>query len=110
MPHCIVEHSSELDAATLVKAVHQGAIQSELFDCAAIKTRAISYQHHCGDDAFKHFVHVNLKILSGRTEQQKAKLSNIVLEQLKALNLSRISLTVEVSDLHRESYAKAVIG
>lgn len=55
------------------------------------------------------FVHVTLKILSGRNTEQKLCLSGAVLESLKTLGLTSVSITVEVVDIDRGSYAKILV-
>ena len=49
MPHCVIEYSAplaeQIDIIKLVKATHQGAVDSGLFETSAIKTRA----HRCDD-------------------------------------------------------------
>lgn len=108
MPHCIIEYSKDLDMDpnTLVKVVHAGATQSELFDATAIKTRAIAYEHFLVGEGNRSFVHVSAKMLSGRTNEQKNHLSRILFSQLQALELQNCTLTVEVIDLDKLSYAK----
>lgn len=109
MPHCIIEHAEHLDSQVLINSVYQGALASNLFEPEQIKSRAISYSHYQTAGRQKAFVHVTLKILSGRTEQQKSQLSGLVFEQLKSLGLTDLSLTVEVVDIDRGSYSKAVL-
>ena len=109
MPHCIIEHSEQLDTKLLINTVHQAAGQTGLFSQPAIKTRAMSYAHHRCDANITQFIHVNLKILPGRTEAQKTSLAEAVLQSLVALELTQISLTAEVNELPAPSYAKRVI-
>ncbi len=110
MPHCIIEYSSsfgsKLDVQQLVGKVHQAAEGSGLFDSAAIKSRAIGYQHFQVGGAQQDFIHVTAKILPGRTAEQKANLSRLILQQLASFELTRVSLTVEVVDIDQGSYAK----
>ncbi|KKO46644.1 5-carboxymethyl-2-hydroxymuconate isomerase [Arsukibacterium ikkense] len=110
MPHCIVEHSASLDAEPLLKVVFSGALNSALFakDGADIKVRAITYQHYLSEASTSNFVHVVLKILSGRTLEQKQLLSKAVLDQLLTLDFKKCSMTVEIVDIDRASYAKFV--
>jgi len=110
MPHCIVEHSAELAAETLIAQVFSGAFGSGLFeaDGADIKVRTVAYSHYCTGPRKSAFVHVALKILSGRTLAQKQHLSAIVLAHLRQLDIADCSLTVEVVDIDRASYAKWV--
>jgi len=54
------------------------------------------------------FIHVTLKILSGRTSEQKSHLANTVLDTLVALNYSALSITIAIEDMDRDSYRKIV--
>lgn len=113
MPHCIVEYSHGLtdvvDPQTINKAVFEGALKSALFEQNHIKTRSSVYQHYQTGSEKSEFVHVVMRILSGRTAEQRAHLSGLVLESLAALQLTSVSLTVEVVEMERFSYAKLVV-
>ena len=110
MPHCVIEHAASLDAGALVPAVFAAAKSAGLFepDGADIKVRAIAYDHYLTGPAKSDFVHVSIRLLSGRTVEQKQLLSQAVLAQLQTLALPRCSLTVEVIDIERASYAKVI--
>ncbi|BBB27999.1 5-carboxymethyl-2-hydroxymuconate Delta-isomerase [Neptunomonas japonica] len=112
MPHCIIEYSEGLEASTapadLINAVFQGALSSGLFTEPDIKTRALCYKHYQTGSKQQEFVHVTLKILSGRTIEQRSDLSEAVLKGLQVIELSDVSLTVEVCNMEKYSYAKAV--
>lgn len=110
MPHCVIEHSASLNSADLVPAVFDAALASGLFaeDGRDIKVRAIAYQDYLTGQEKADFVHVTLRILSGRTAQQKQHLSQIVLQRLSDLSLAKCSITVEVVDMDRASYGKFV--
>jgi 5-carboxymethyl-2-hydroxymuconate isomerase len=110
MPHCIVEHSSSLNKNSLISLVYSGALASELFeaDGSDIKVRTLSYSNYQTGTEHIDFVHVTLKILSGRSIDQKTKLSQSVLKQIKVLDLSHCSISVEVVDIDRASYSKSV--
>jgi 5-carboxymethyl-2-hydroxymuconate isomerase len=113
MPHCVIEYSENLATACpparLVEAVQRGALESGLFEPDHVRTRAIAYTECISGHQARHFVHVTLKILSGREQGQKKALSERVLGELERLGLSSISLTVEVSDMDRETYSKTII-
>lgn len=114
MPHCHVEYSSNLveqvPVDSLIQAVYQGALAADLFAPNDIKVRSIAFDNHLCGELHIDFVHVTLRILSGRPAQAKKALSEQVLRQLTALALSSVSLTVEVCDIDRESYAKSVLS
>jgi 5-carboxymethyl-2-hydroxymuconate isomerase len=113
MPHCIVEYSTGLTAqlapTRLINAVFQGALQSELFDSNDIKTRIIAYQDYHSGVVKSEFIHVIIRLLSGRTIEQRAALTHRVLAALFDLGLSGVSLTVEAVEIENASYAKRVI-
>lgn len=110
MPHCIIEHSSDIDAQSLIEQVHQGALDASLFtpEGSDIKVRAQSFSQYRTGSVDLSFIHVSLRILSGRNTEQKNALSQGVLNKLNALAITNCSISVEVIDIHRESYAKIV--
>lgn len=111
MPHCIIEHSSDIDGKSLVSTVYQGALASNLFESQGsdIKVRALPYSNFKTGNVEISFVHVTLKILSGRSVEQKTNLSQLVLEQLKSLEMINCSISVEVVDIDRVSYSKVIV-
>lgn len=110
MPHCIIEHSTSLCGDKIVPLVYAGALNSLLFeaDGSDIKVRAVSYDSYQTGDQKADFIHVVVKILSGRSAEKKRRLSEQVLEQLEKLEVAECSVTVEIVDIERESYLKVV--
>lgn len=110
MPHCIIEYSKELEDSikplVLIQAVHAGAVASMLFDESHIKTRARDYSHYKTGTSDNAFIHVTARIMSGRTLEQKADLSEKILNELKILELSSLTITVQICDIESESYSK----
>ncbi|EJB8451803.1 TPA: 5-carboxymethyl-2-hydroxymuconate Delta-isomerase [Vibrio parahaemolyticus] len=111
MPHCIIEHSSSIGSVDLNQKVFLGALESNLFepDGSDIKVRSIAYENYQTGTTKDDFIHVTLRILSGRNEQDKLHLSNSVMSRLKSIQLVGASLTVEVVDIDRKSYAKRLV-
>jgi len=110
MPHCVVEHSANFDSDLLVREVFSAALGAGLFepDGSDIKVRALSYSSYLTGPRKSDFIHVVLKILSGRTPQQRSTLSNAVANRLAALGYIDTSITVEVVEIDRDSYCKIV--
>ena len=108
MPHYIIEHSPNIPPEGLIHAVFNGALHSQLFlpNGADIKVRAIAYQNFKLGDSKTSFVHVVVKILAGRTDEQKQRLSQEIIKKLSGLGHQDISITVEVVDMERQSYQK----
>ncbi len=113
MPHCIIEYSQGIENAhrpeVLVEAVHRAAVASGLFEADHVRVRAIAYTDCISGYGAEHFVHVTLRILSGRDGHQKKALTERVLGELERLGLSSVSLTVEVTDMDRETYSKRIM-
>jgi len=112
MPHCIIEYSAtiteSLPVEQLMHAVYKGANQSELFAAADIKVRACAYDEFYLPGAEHVFIHVNLKILSGRDLSQRKVLSDSVSNQLERLGIENAAITVEVTKIEKESYVKKI--
>ncbi len=113
MPHCIIEYAKELEQIIQPKqlnhAVFLGALKSELFEQDDIKLRAIAYEHHQTGNEKINFVHITVRLLSGRSTEQKKQLSHLILTESKKLQLMNISLTVEITEINRDTYCKLVV-
>lgn len=110
MPHCIIEHSPNFYGESLNQGVYLGAFESGLFsdDGSDIKVRSLTYDHYQTGENAQDFVHVTVKILSGRTAEDKQHLSHSVMQQLKQLSITNASLTVEIVDMDKASYSKFI--
>ena len=118
MPHCIIEYSAELvediNIEKLMSLVFEGADKSTLFSTTDIKVRAIAFKDYYsdvkneGNSTQKRFVHVCCKILSGRDLDQRQHLAKLILNELTSLNMTSVSMSVEIVDMERESYNKQV--
>lgn len=119
MPHCLLEASDNLldqpDWTGLLRDINESLIATGLFVAADIKTRAVFHPLFViGDGApGQAFVTINLQILGGRTDEVKAQISEALLQVLvdafpRTLAEMRCSLTVQISDLHKPSYRRAI--
>ncbi len=118
MPHLILECSKNLadafDRRAVLLQLHQLMAGTGLFKLEDVKSRAVEYETFVvGNDVPEGaFVHLVIRILSGRTDEVKTHLSEAALNVLdhhlaQALAQWRCSITVEVSDMHRDSYKKS---
>lgn len=119
MPHLFMEYSANLSDLDTEKAllglnhalVASGHFASE-FD---IKSRALPVRVFCVgvEEGERGFVHVKLAVLSGRSAAIKKQLSESLLAVLTNLGgwpvATKVQLSVEIVDLDRESYSKAVV-
>ncbi len=117
MPHCLIEYSSDLAktpafATTLLHGIHQTVCASELFDLPSVKSRLQAFDDYCaGAEALpESFVHVTIKLLQGRSAEQKKLLAASVVCYLSGLGLpAGVSLTTDMVDMDAVAYAKYVM-
>ena len=114
MPHCIIEYTpnSAIAVSELVTTVHQVMIDSGLFDTAAIKTRAYAVNDYVlGASAPQQsdFIHIIIRLLDGRTMAQKQALTSSMAKTLRTHLPTVASITVDIVDMLRETYAKDVV-
>lgn len=109
MPHCIIEHSSDISGQALLPVAYEAAFASGLFGGPDIKARAVAFDHALVGGEPASFIHVTLRILSGRTEQQKHALSTLVASRIGEHAPAGCALTVEVVDMDRASYSKLLV-
>lgn len=113
MPHCILEYSQNLEQevppAELLETVKEACVASDLFSVEDIKLRSRAYKSFITGGQEDAFIHVMIRLLSGRTEEQKKQLSDLVLNALIQFSLKDVSLSVELCDMDRATYAKKVV-
>ena len=94
----------------MLTAVYDAAAATGLFEVDHIRVRAWPLQEYLLGGARKPFVHVQCRIHAGRDDGQKRRLSEAVLAAIRAQAWPVTVITVEVVELERESYTKAVSG
>lgn len=120
MPHLTLEHSANLaafDAQALLLTLNESLATSGHFENELdIKSRGLRREaFQVGtSSAPRAFVHATLSILSGRTLDTRRALTERVLAVLKAHCVApsgtHLQLSVQLVEMERESYAKAVIA
>ena len=117
MPHLTLEYTDNLpalDARDVLLELNRTLVESGHFEEADIKSRAIKLDTFVvGTSSDRRaFVHVKLAVLSGRSPETKRALSESLLLALKTFGEpatgGEVQLCVEVLDIDRGSYAKAV--
>lgn len=113
MPHCIVEYSQNLEQevppADWLEVVKAACLASGIFEGPDVKLRGIPYKNFMTSGKEDAFVHVTIRMLSGRPIEQRRALSHLVLEALESFSLKDVSFTVEVCEMERDTYAKKVV-
>ncbi len=110
MPHLIIEYSQQQaepeQVEEMLDAVLQAVQASGLFEASHIRVRAVPVSFYRTAGANAHFIHAQCRIHQGRNEEQRRSLSAAVLQALKAQQWAACSITVEVVEMERASYAK----
>ena len=119
MPHLVLEHSDNLpgpfDHEALFADLHDRLAATGQFKLAQIKSRAVACPRSFVAEGRPErvFVHLTVSILSGRDEVFRQELSASCLAVLRA-GFGRAweerpcDLTVEIREMERASYAKAM--
>lgn len=118
MPHLTLEYTrnlGRLDPSAALAALNAAMAGSGLFEEADIKSRAIALDSFMigTAPAPRAFAHVRIALLAGRSSEQRKTLADAALAALSATLHApagtELQLSVEMVDLDRPSYAKAVI-
>jgi len=110
MPHCVIEYSAQAadcyPVADLIEAAQLAMIGSGLFGGDDVKTRSVRYDDFVTGNGAEAFAHLTIRILSGRTQQQRIALSECVVGRLSEQFPELEEITVEIREMERESYRK----
>lgn len=119
MPHCILEYSNNIvdrpDFKILLQEINKYLAGTGLFKLNDIKSRVIGHDLFVVGDGSKDrtFITMNISILSGRDNSIKKDISDSLLKLLaqyfpKTLAVTHCSLTVQITDIQRDSYGRII--
>lgn len=125
MPHIIVEYSENIptfDQRGLLTEINQGLIDTGLVQAHDVKSRIQvnrDYLVGLGDEPIEQaYLHVQLKVLSGRSEAQKVLMQDQVLAALQRIKWQAqeeckhqmaIQLSAELIEMPKMLYRKTVV-
>lgn len=118
MPQITLEHSPHFDGTdwrTLALTIHQHCVEQVAATLPACKTRIVRAENVIINDGNpdEAFVHCDLRILTGRTQEQKTALGQAVHAALLAglkPYAGPAQVSVEIGNLDKPNYIKATIG
>ncbi len=110
MPHIIVEYSDDIASKRSIDGLclrlFEGAVDTQLFgEGQTIKVRAHACQNVFMGNGDQSFVHAELRMLPGRTAEQKQSATQTLLNVLVAELPEVTNLSVDCADLS-DAYAK----
>jgi len=115
MPHIILEYLRPLKPTVHTKIIKDKLLKTLVansdFEAKSIKYRTLFYENFHGEET--DFIHLTIKLLSGRTSEQRKKISQSVgacMVDLFENHQGSLSITVETQEIERESYFKKILG
>ena len=124
MPHIVIEFSADFSAElaqNLAKKVQQHFINLATegnFDINQCKIRFLSFADYfvgLNNQNTTSFVHLTIKILTGRTLKIQKKLTELCLHSLQEVYLTqchknRVDFSVDLVEMSKETYQKTTIN
>ena len=89
MPHFLVDCSESIfilhTEEEIIEQVHLAAKSTELFNENDIKVRVNSFKKYSTGNKIEDFIHVFGNIMEGRSDEQKADLTKIIVQELTSM-------------------------
>jgi 5-carboxymethyl-2-hydroxymuconate isomerase len=108
MPHFILDCSEEIlvshNVETILKYLHQVANHTALFDDNDIKVRINPFKTYLVDNKKQPFIHVFAHIMEGKTDEEKANLSKMMVKRLSIMFPGVEHIAMNVSEFSKASY------
>jgi 5-carboxymethyl-2-hydroxymuconate isomerase len=104
MPNVVLEHSRDFTKTDeLMQLCHEHLLECRLFKPETIKVRTLKFEHHLvAGSKDKAFLGVTVRIMPGRTQEQKADLGHTLHEKIGEW-LTEAGLSVSHSVLIQET-------
>lgn len=108
MPHFILDCSENIlkiqEPQKTIEEVFETAFSTGLFGRNDIKVRLNSFKYSLVQDGDADFIHVFGNIMEGRTAEQKANLSKMIVTKLNELFPEVPIISMNIRDFTKDSY------
>jgi 5-carboxymethyl-2-hydroxymuconate isomerase len=108
MPHFVVDCSDNIlsihDEESINEQIHILANSTGLFEENDIKVRVNPFKSFLVGNKKEDFIHVFSNIMEGRTIEQKAMLSNVIVKKLTEMFPNVANIAMNVSDFEKATY------
>lgn len=108
MPHFILDCTERIleiqEPKVVLKDVLETAYSTGLFDKNDIKVRLNPFKYSLVQQGDNDFIHVFANIMEGRTDDQKAKLSRLIVTKLKSMFPDVPIISINIRDFEKASY------
>ncbi|MGB0523591.1 MAG: 5-carboxymethyl-2-hydroxymuconate Delta-isomerase [Flammeovirgaceae bacterium] len=110
MPHFTIHCSQPLlhqhAANTIMNNIHEIAVASGLFNEQDIKVRILPFEHYLRAGVQQDFFNIFAEIMEGRTTEQKAKLSEALIQAMHQL-FPEVPMAMSIRDIEKATYFNA---
>ena len=96
MPHLVVHHSRSVEVVSLLAALHHALCHQPTIDPNAVKTRALSFDHVYVGQGTDPFVHLELRLLQGRSPETLGAIQKALVQTSGAHLAPSVVLTMEI--------------
>ncbi|NQZ21901.1 MAG: 5-carboxymethyl-2-hydroxymuconate Delta-isomerase [Colwellia sp.] len=108
MPHFVVDCSESIllihHVNIINEQIHRVANSTGLFQESDIKVRVNPFSNYIVGNKQEDFIHVFSNIMEGRTIEQKANLSKLIVEKLTEMFPNIRNIAMNVRDFERATY------
>jgi len=108
MPHFVVDCSEGVlethGESAISEQIHIVANSTGLFDESEIKVRVNPFKTYIVGNKKEDFIHVFSNIMEGRSTEQKANLSRVIVERLAEMFPSVANIAINVRDFQKATY------
>lgn len=114
MPHIIIEYAKPIadqyDLNALCKQLFEASLETGVFKIPQdVKVRAIPATHWFQQVENDLFIHVTVRLLSGRTTEQKAQITNAILQKADEILKDVGTISVDIKELDPATYARRML-
>ena len=108
MPHFIIDCSQDIlqvqTADKIMRIVYEAADSTGLFADNDIKIRLRAFEHYMLGQGKTNFIHIFGYIMEGRSTEEKANLSRLIISRLSTLQINTSFLSVNISEFEAATY------
>lgn len=108
MPHFVIDCSlsiTELKTPEeIIQNVYDAAESTQFFDQGDIKVRINPFEHYNIGNTKNDFIHIFANIMEGRTTEQKALLSKLIVSELKKMFPEVPIISINIRDFEKATY------
>ena len=110
MPHFVIDCSEDIitmkSPEEIMQNVYNTADSTQLFDKGDVKVRINPYKYYNIGNTKDDFIHIFANIMEGRTSDQKAHLSKVIVTELKLMFPKVPIISINIRDFEKATYCK----